>query len=92
MIKKIIKDKIKNKIKIHFIKIEDLTKTHLNHPNYDGGGHYKLIVISDDFINCTLIQRHQMIYDILKKMIKKEIHAISITAKTIDEYNKKENS
>ena len=64
----------------------------MNHPNYDGGGHYKLIVISDDFINCTLIQRHQMIYDILKKMIKKEIHAISITAKTIDEYNKKENS
>ena len=90
------KNKIKNKITtqldIKYINISDFTDKHKNHIQYDGGGHYKLIVVSDDFKNYTLIQRHQLIYKILKNMIKKEIHAISIEAKTVEEYKNSKNN
>ena len=80
---------IKKKIKIHHIHIEDLTKNHIKHQDFDGGGHYKIIIVSDEFNSFSLLKRHKMIYDILGKMIKKEIHAISLKTLTIDEYNKK---
>ena len=41
--------------------------------------------ISNDFIDISLINRHKMIYNALSALIKKEIHAISISARTVDE-------
>lgn len=87
MIKNKIKTLIEDNIKTEIIVITDLTNQHKNHIGYDGGGHYKLLVVSDDFINLSLIERHKIIYKILDKMIKNEIHALSINAKTIQEYN-----
>ena len=92
MMKNKIKNKIITQLDIKYINISDLTDKHKNHIQYDGGGHYKLIVVSDDFKNYTLIQRHQLIYKILKNMIKKEIHAISIETKTVEEYKNSKNN
>ena len=87
MIKNKIKTLIKEKLSVHYIEIIDLTSQHKNHKGYDSGGHYNLVIISDDFINLSLLKRHQIIYKILDKMIKNEIHALSINSKTIKEYN-----
>ena len=89
MKKKII-DLIKKQISIYYINIVDSTKNHTHHIEYDGGGHYKALIVSDDFKDLTLIQRHQKIYKILNKMIKKEIHAFSMQTLTIEEYKTKE--
>ena len=86
MIPKKIVRLIQKKLKVKYIDINDLTSKHKTHKNYDGGGHYTLIVVSDDFKNISLLERHKIIYNILNDMLKKEIHALSITAKTIDEY------
>ena len=86
MIKKNIIDLIQKNIDVKFIKIDDLTEKHKNHQAYSGGGHYRLIIVSDDFKKISLINRHRLIYNILKKLIKKEIHALSIKAHTIEEY------
>ena len=80
---------IKNHLDIYHIHIEDLTRKHLNHQNYDGGGHYKLVIVSDEFRELQLLKRHKIIYDILKKMIKKEIHALSLQTLTVEEYKNK---
>ena len=45
-------------------------------------------LVSNDFTNLNLIQRHQLIYKILKDMIKTEIHALSMKLLDIEEYNK----
>ncbi len=39
------------------------------------GDHYSVLVISDKFINISLIERHKVIYSIFDKEITKEIHA-----------------
>ena len=82
-----VRNMLKQEINVQHIKISDLTEGHKNHTHYDGGGHYKLIIVSEDFIDISLIQRHKKIYDILGDMVKQEIHAISITAQTSVEYN-----
>ena len=86
MIEKKILTLIKSKISVEHINITDLTHKHQNHKHYSGGGHFKLTVVSDDFIDLSLIQRHRLIYSILDHMLKAEIHALSMITKTISEY------
>ena len=53
--------------------------------------HFKLILVSDDFLNMSLIHRHKKVYLILEHLMKK-IHALSIHAFTYDEYQKNNRS
>ena len=80
----IIKSKLTEKLNIQYLDIVDETHKHANH-SQSNGGHFRVIIISDDFSNKSLIDRHKMIYNILGDMIKKEIHALSINAKTVSE-------
>jgi len=48
----------------------------------DGRGHFRLNIISDHFSGQSLVQRHQAIYKILDDMLKTDIHALAINAKT----------
>ncbi|MBT3992799.1 MAG: BolA/IbaG family iron-sulfur metabolism protein [Gammaproteobacteria bacterium] len=53
--------------------------------NSDDNVHFEAIIISDEFINKTSIQRHQMIYQSLGNKMDSEIHAISIKTLTKEE-------
>ena len=85
-----VKDKIialiESNINVEYISIRDRTAGHKHHKHYDGGGHYKLHVVSDDFSNMSLLKRHQIIYKLVNHMIQKEIHALSMITQTIAEY------
>ena len=83
-----IKNLLESNLNIHSVSIDDLSHKHKNH-NHDGGGHYKINLISNDFENVSLLDRHKKVYLILKDMIKKEIHAVSLNLLTVKEYSKK---
>ncbi|MBT5541482.1 MAG: BolA/IbaG family iron-sulfur metabolism protein [Gammaproteobacteria bacterium] len=53
--------------------------------NSDDNVHFEAIIISDEFINKTSIQRHQMIYQSLGNKMDSEIHALSIKTLTKEE-------
>ena len=79
-----IKTLLSEQLNISKLKILDESNQHKNHPQ-SNGGHFKLNIISSDFKSKNLIERHRIIYRILDSMINKEIHAISISAKTPEE-------
>ena len=79
-----IKQFLLDKIHIDSLEIIDQTHQHKGHPQSDGF-HLKMTVVSRDFKDKTLIERHRLVYNILDSMIKKEIHALSIVARTPDE-------
>ena len=85
------KTKIYNLINdnLNLIKIDiiDESYMHAGHKKDTSGGHFRLLIVSDDFKENSLVSRHQLIYQALDKMIKTEIHALSIKALSIDEYN-----
>ena len=70
-----IKKAISNKLTINHMEIIDQSHQHAGHSQNSGGGHYTAIIISDDFINKNLIQRHKMVYDALGNLMQNEIHA-----------------
>ena len=48
----------------------------------DDNVHFEAIVISQAFIEKSLIQRHQMVYSSLGDKMQSEIHALSLTTLT----------
>ena len=71
--------------------LEVINESHMHNVPNNSETHFKLILVSDDFLNTSLIHRHKKIYLILEQLMKK-IHALSIHAFTYDEYQKNNRS
>jgi BolA protein len=68
------------------IEIDDDSAKHAGHAGAkDGGGHFRLTIVSPRFAGCRTIERHRLVYDALRPLMKREIHALGITARTPDE-------
>lgn len=50
-----------------------------------GGGHYRLSIVSAAFSGKNTVARHRLIYDTLGDMMRRDIHALAIQARTPDE-------
>ena len=49
----------------------------------DGDGqHFEAVIVCEDFQGKSLIQRHQMVYNVLGDRMKSEIHALSMKTLT----------
>ena len=83
-----ITDKLHKELNIYKLQVEDQSHLHEGHAGFVEGGetHFKLIIVSDDFIHKNKLQRHKIIYKILEKEIAERIHALSIKAFTKEEY------
>lgn len=69
------------------VEIVDDSARHAGHPGArSGGGHYFLTIVSPAFEGKSTILRHRMIYNALADMMQKDIHALSITARTPQEH------
>ena len=53
--------------------------------------HYGSLIVAKEFDGKRLIARHQMVYKCLGSLMGNEIHALSITALTPDEWQQKAN-
>ena len=68
------------------IEVRDDSHRHAGHEGAkSGGGHFTVTIVSPHFQGKNAVQRHQMIYQALGDMMKKEIHALSIQAFTPEE-------
>ena len=50
--------------------------------------HFSIFVISDKFLNMSLIDRHKLIYKLFEKELTNEIHALQIKTYTKGEWHK----
>lgn len=51
------------------------------------GRHFDAIVVSDDFINRSRLERHRLIYTALGDRMKEEVHALSMKLYTSSEWS-----
>jgi stress-induced morphogen len=84
-----IEQKLGEQLDLHHIEIKDFTGRHLNHKQNDGGFHLEAIIVSESFIDKTLIDRHKIIYAALGALLKHEIHALSMKTLTPEEWENK---
>tara|TARA_B100000029_G_scaffold318977_1_gene311475 strand:- start:224 stop:472 length:249 start_codon:yes stop_codon:yes gene_type:complete len=77
-----IKQILKNKFNNDFIEVIDINGQE---------NHFSIIVISNQFNNLNLIERHRIIYDLFSKELTNEIHALQIKTYTAQEWKLKNN-
>ena len=75
----IVKKKLKNKIIIESIKIEDKSFLHSKHKGNDKNKfHLKVLISSKELSKMSKIQSNKKIYKILDRELKNYIHSIQI--------------
>jgi BolA family transcriptional regulator, general stress-responsive regulator len=68
------------------IEIADDSHKHAGHAGArSGGGHYRLSIVSAQFIGKSTLARHRMVYSALHEMMQQDIHALNISAFAPDE-------
>jgi BolA family transcriptional regulator, general stress-responsive regulator len=68
------------------VEIEDDSHLHAGHAGArEGGGHYRLHIVSGRFAGVNTVGRQRMVYSALGEMMKREIHALTIRANTPEE-------
>jgi BolA family transcriptional regulator, general stress-responsive regulator len=70
------------------LEIVDESHKHVGHAGAaQGGGHFRVNIVSASFNGKSLVERHRMVYASLSEAMQHEIHALSIKAITPDEYS-----
>ena len=85
-IKKEIKKRLEKKLDLIHFEIKDFTGRHLNHKLHEGGFHLETTIVSDNFTDKTLIERHRLVYDAMGELMNHEIHALSMKTFTRGEW------
>ena len=67
--------------------VRDDSAQHAGHAEAkkSGGGHYSVVVVSEQFQGRTRLERHRLIYEALHKDLSGKIHALAIQALTPQE-------
>ena len=66
--------------------IRDDSAKHAGHAgSRAGGGHFLMTIVSPRFTGQPTMARHRMVYDALGPLMTREIHALSIDAKSPEE-------
>ena len=71
-----VKQKLEQSLPGAIVEVSDESAGHIEHN--PTGAHISLIVTYSGFKDKTLLQQHQMIYDILKEELQEKIHALKI--------------
>ncbi len=69
------------------LELLDESAKHAGHTGAAPGGntHWKLTIVSAAFAGKTTVARHRMIYEALGELMQNPIHALSISAKAVEE-------
>jgi BolA family transcriptional regulator, general stress-responsive regulator len=78
---------LREKLSASFVHVEDESGRHKGHAGaMSGGGHFRVIVVSNRFANQSLMERHQQVYGAVGMGKNPDIHALAIQAFTEEEW------
>lgn len=81
-----IRSRLQQALSPEHIEIIDESHLHAGHAGAaSGAGHFNVSIVSAQFTNQSLVQRHRMVYMAVSDLMPSEIHALSINAIAPDE-------
>lgn len=85
-----IERRLREALQVETVTVRDDSRLHAGHAGAkDGGGHYRVTVVSPDFTGRTTLQRHRMVYEAMGEAMRVDtIHALSIQALTPQEHQR----
>ena len=71
---------------VEAFQLHDDSEAHRGHAGAaSGGGHFDLMLVSTGFEGLSRVPPHQLVYDALSDLLPKQIHALSIDARSPSE-------
>ena len=83
-IHQLIAAKLKEKLEPKHLEI--INESYMHNVPKGAETHFKVVVVSDQFKDVKLIRRHRLINEILANELQNGVHALSIVAKTVDQW------
>ncbi len=68
------------------LEIIDESHLHAGHAGNTGGGHFNVLIVSEQFAGLLPLKRHRLVFDAVGDLMQEQIHALSIQAKTPAEF------
>ncbi len=67
------------------LEIRDDSRHHAGHAGVaDGGGHYKVTIVSEVFQGRNPLERHRLVHEALAPLMRHEIHALALETRVPD--------
>ncbi len=77
-----IEAKLRDELEALEIEVIDESHLHAGHVGArEGGGHFRVTVVSEQFAGVGRVEAQRLVYRILEAEMKHEIHALSVTAR-----------
>jgi BolA protein len=67
------------------LEIRDDSAAHAAHVGGGGKGHFRLLIVSEQFSGKSLLQRHRLVHEALAALLESDIHALVLNTKAPDE-------
>lgn len=83
-----IRERLQAALPVEHLEVADESHLHAGHPGArEGGGHFRVLVVSEAFSGRAPLQRHRLVYDAMGDAMRRDtIHALSIRALTPQEH------
>ena len=91
-IKKLLEEKMVAFFEPVFLSIENESYKHSSQQKNLTESHFKLIVVSNKFINVSQVERHRLIYKLINNLLNNEIHALELHTYTEKEWSTKQHT
>jgi len=69
------------------LQIRDDSAAHAGHVGGGGKGHFRVLIVSEEFSGKTLVQRHRLVHDALAPLLETDIHALVLNTRSPDEHS-----
>ncbi len=84
---KTIESRLNTSFNIEYLAVEN--ESHMHNVAPGSESHFKVIIVSEDFIELMLIKRHRLVIKALEQQMQK-IHALALHTMTPDEWSSRE--
>jgi len=82
-----IEEKLKTKLSPSYLSVEN--ESHKHNVPAGSESHFKVTIVSTEFQDKKLIERHRFINEILKEELSKKLHALTLHTYTASEWEKR---
>lgn len=83
-----IEDALKQKLAAEHVEVIDDSVLHEGHPGArDGGGHFRIVVVSEEFRGLSRVAAQRLVYGALAELMAGEIHALQMRTFTPERWS-----
>lgn len=86
-----LQNQIENKLIEHLqpTHLQVINESHMHNVPPGSESHFKIVIVSDEFQDKILVERHRVINTLLTDELKNQIHALSLQTFTSEEWEKR---